>query len=79
MAVALGMFLVVAGPGLALVSLLISTRVDQHATVAASALVTMHVAGLLAGLLGGVLLLIGVAWWLYAAVLARRSRQESAA
>ena len=78
--VALGVFLVVTGPSLALVSLLVSARVDQHASaMAANALATMHVAGLLTGLFGGILLPVGVVWWLYDAILARRSRQEPAA
>ncbi|MCE5191859.1 MAG: hypothetical protein LLG08_08905 [Actinomycetia bacterium] len=76
--IALGLFLVVTGPLLALLTLLISPVGEQTAASPGFDLLsTVHGAGLLAGLAGGVLLLVGLGWGLTAAI--RRSRATRSA
>ena len=72
---AAGIFLVITGPALSLLTLVISAAGDQASSPSgADPLAAMHVGGLLAGLAGGVLLLVGVAWWVSLVVRERRHR-----
>lgn len=72
---AAGLFLVITGPALSLLTLAISAAGDQAPPPSgADPLSAMHVVGLLAGLTGGVLLLVGVAWWVSLVVRERRHR-----
>ena len=76
--IAFGIFLVFAGPALALVSLLAGAAAEDVSSASETTFTAMHVVGLLAALLGCALLLVGVVWWLRGLVRARRGARPAA-
>ena len=77
---ACGLFLVFSGAATAIISLLTSAAGEQvGASSGPDMLTSMHVIGLLAGLLGGALLIVGIASLLYSVVFGKRRQQKPAA
>lgn len=71
-----GLILAVAGPALALGTLLVSVDVEEASSFWNTVLATAHVGGLLAGVLGGVLVLAGLVWWASSAITAAWSKRR---